>query len=152
VPRRIFLPDEHEQLHAAEQKTGRSLSVDAGIAQWAFDRGEAAGIGTDTLAASPMLYLPLKAPARHRGVLVIEPDNARMLLIPEQRRQLDTFATLIAIALERVHFVTVARDTLLRWNRNGCAAPCCRPYRMICAHPDRAHRFGGIAASRNTAQ
>jgi two-component system sensor histidine kinase KdpD len=109
----ILLPDEHEQLHAAEQKTGGAPSVDASIAQWAFDRGEAAGIGTNTLAASPMLYLPLKAPVRNRGVLVIEPDNARLLLIPEQRRQLDTFATLIAIALERVHFVTVARDTLL---------------------------------------
>ena len=108
----IFIPDEREQLHAAEP-TGATLSVDASIAQWAFDRGEAAGMGTNTLAGSPMLYLPLKAPVRNRGVLVIEPDNARLLLIPEQRRQLDTFATLIAIAMERVHFVTVARDTLL---------------------------------------
>jgi two-component system sensor histidine kinase KdpD len=109
----ILLPDQHEQVHAVGQKTGRAPSVDTSIAQWAFDRDEAAGIGTNTLAASPMLYLPLKAPVRNRGVLVIEPDNARLLLIPEQRRQLDTFATLIAIALERVHFVTVARDTLL---------------------------------------
>jgi two-component system sensor histidine kinase KdpD len=109
----ILLPDQHEQVHAVGQKTGRAPSVDTSIAQWAFDRDEAAGIGTNTLAASPMLYLSLKAPVRNRGVLVIEPDNARLLLIPEQRRQLDTFATLIAIALERVHFVTVARDTLL---------------------------------------
>ena len=30
------------------------------------------------------------------------------------RDRLDTFAALIAIALERVHFVTVARDTLVK--------------------------------------
>lgn len=43
----------------------------------------------------------------------MEPSNPRFLMIPEQRRQLETFATLIAIALERVHFVTVARNTLV---------------------------------------
>jgi two-component system sensor histidine kinase KdpD len=109
----VLLPDEHERLRAAEQETGLTPSVDASIAQWAFDHGEAAGVGTNTLAASPMLYLPLKASVRNRGVIIIEPDNARLLMIPEQRRQLETFVTLIAIALERVHFVTVARDTLL---------------------------------------
>ena len=34
-------------------------------------------------------------------------------MIPEQRRLLETCAALIAIALERVHFVTVAQETLL---------------------------------------
>ena len=38
--------------------------IDAGIAQWAFDHAEPAGYSTDTLPASPVLYLPLKAPMR----------------------------------------------------------------------------------------
>jgi two-component system, OmpR family, sensor histidine kinase KdpD len=110
----VLLPDEHERLHVAEYETPNQPASDLNIAQWSFDRSEPAGIATDTLPASPMLYLPLKAPVRNRGVMVVEPANARFLMIPEQRRQLETFATLTAIALERVHFVTVARDTLLK--------------------------------------
>lgn len=89
-------------------------AVDMGIAQWAFDHGEAAGLGTDTLAGSPVLYLPLKAPMRLRGVLALEPSNADRLMAPEQRRLLDTFASLIAIALERVHYVDVAQSTTVQ--------------------------------------
>ena len=50
---------------------------------------------------------------RTRGVLVIKPDDPRVLLVPEQRRHLDTFAALTAIALERVHYVEVAQQALL---------------------------------------
>jgi two-component system sensor histidine kinase KdpD len=35
-------------------------------------------------------------------------------MIPEQRRLLDTFAALVAIGLERIHFVSVAQDTLIK--------------------------------------
>jgi two-component system sensor histidine kinase KdpD len=90
------------------------LSVlDDGIAQWAFDHAESAGLGTDTLPASPIFYLPLVAPMRTRGVLAIEPEHRRWLLVPEQRQQLDTFAALAAIALERVHYIEVAQDALV---------------------------------------
>jgi len=37
-----------------------------------------------------------------------------LLRIPEQRQLLDTFAALIAIALERVHYVEVAQDAVVR--------------------------------------
>ncbi len=42
------------------------------------------------------------------------PPSPRDLLVPEQKRQLDTFAALAAIALERVHYVEVAQKALLR--------------------------------------
>ncbi|MDL2355506.1 MAG: two-component system sensor histidine kinase KdpD [Pseudomonadota bacterium] len=87
--------------------------LDEGIAQWAFDHAESAGLGTDTLPGSPIFYLPLVAPMRTRGVLAIEPEHRRWLLVPEQRQQLDTFATLAAIALERVHYIEVAQDALV---------------------------------------
>jgi two-component system sensor histidine kinase KdpD len=51
---------------------------------------------------------------RTRGVLAIRPDSRRLLLVPEQRRQLDTFAALVAIALERVHYVEVAQGALIK--------------------------------------
>lgn len=87
--------------------------LDPGVAQWAYDHAQSAGFGTDTLPASPFFYLPLVAPMRTRGVLAIEPEQQRWIMIPEQRAQLDTFAALAAIALERVHYIEVAQSALV---------------------------------------
>jgi len=57
--------------------------------------------------------MPLVAPMRTRGVLAIEPEQRRWILIPEQRQHLDTFAALAAIALERVHYIEVAQEALV---------------------------------------
>jgi len=51
---------------------------------------------------------------RTRGVLAVKAANRRVLLVPEQRRHLDTFAALTAVALERVHYVDVAQQALIR--------------------------------------
>jgi two-component system, OmpR family, sensor histidine kinase KdpD len=102
----VLLPDEAGRL---QMPAPAPQDVDLGAAQWSFDRGVAAGLFTDTLAGSRCLYLPLRAPMRVRGVLVLQPRVRRMLQIPELRQQLDTFATLIGISLERVHYVDVAR-------------------------------------------
>jgi len=88
--------------------------IDPGVAQWAFDHDEAAGHGTNTLPATAILYLPLKAPMRMRGVLAIEPRNPARLAGPEQRRLLDTCASLLAISLERIHYVDVAQSTTVQ--------------------------------------
>ena len=111
----ILLPDEHDHLHepSAGEAAGSPV-VDPAIAQWVYDNGKPAGFGTDTLPGSRIHYAPLPAPMRTRGVLAVEPELARLLLIPEQRRLLETFAALIAIALERVHYVQVAQGALVR--------------------------------------
>ncbi len=88
--------------------------IDLAIAQWAADRNSTAGLSTDTLPSAPVLYVPLKAPMRTRGVLAISPKRSAWILSPEQQRFLETSATLIAIALERVHFITVAQNALLQ--------------------------------------
>lgn len=104
----LLLPDSDERVRAA----GSTLPVDAGVAQWVYQRGEPAGRGTRTLPASDALYLPLKAPMRTRGVLALAAD-APVLAQPEQRRLLDTFAAQIALAIERVHYVEVAQDAIV---------------------------------------
>ena len=113
----LLLPDDDGRLLPPPTVPGGAkaqLSVlDTGIAQWSFDRAEVAGLGTDTLPASRIFYLPLVAPMRTRGVLAIEPEQRRWILIPEQRQQLDTFAALAAIALERVHYIEVAQNALV---------------------------------------
>jgi two-component system sensor histidine kinase KdpD len=109
----LMLPDQTGKLTLSPgDKT--PLTVDIGIAQWAFDKGQHAGFGTDTLPGSEVLYIPLRAPFQARGVLAVRANNRRLLQIPEQRQLLDTFAALIAIALERVHYVALAQDALVR--------------------------------------
>jgi two-component system sensor histidine kinase KdpD len=115
----LILPDDAGRLQppgpqADDNARTPNMSVlDMGIAQWAFDRATPAGIGTDTLPASSFFYLPLVAPMRTRGLLAIEPEGRRWIMIPEQRQQLDTFAALAAIALERVHYIEVAQNALV---------------------------------------
>jgi len=108
----VLVADPEDRIRAPAPREG-APAIDIGAAQWAYDKSQPAGTGTDTLAGNESLYLPLRAPMRTRGVLVIRPDNARLLLVPEQRRHLDTFAALTAIALERVHYVEVAQQALL---------------------------------------
>ncbi len=115
----LLLPDASGRLivtapGADAGSKGSGLAVEIGTAQWAFDRGQPAGFGTDTLPGSEVLYIPLRAPTKARGVLAVKARNRRLLRIPEQRQLLDTFAALIAIALERVHYVGVAQDALLK--------------------------------------
>jgi two-component system sensor histidine kinase KdpD len=83
------------------------------IATWAYAHKARAGLGTDTLPRSDFLYLPLIAPIRVRGVVAVKPRLRRYLLVPEQLQQLSTVVALIAIALERVHYVDVAQHALV---------------------------------------
>jgi two-component system sensor histidine kinase KdpD len=92
---------------------GGDAAVDDAVAHWAFHRGQPAGFGTDTLAASACLVLPLKAPMRLRGVLAVQPAD-RATLGVDQRRLLDTCASLLAISLERIHYIDVAQKSTVQ--------------------------------------
>jgi two-component system sensor histidine kinase KdpD len=88
--------------------------VDTSIAQWSYDHLQPAGRSTPTLPGAAALYLPLKAPMSTRGVLVVQIDEAARPSEPDDRRLLDACCSLIALALERTHFVEIAQDTLVR--------------------------------------
>lgn len=114
----FLLPDSADQVRqkieepdAVVTLTGADLDCDVG--QWVYDQQKPAGRGTDTLPATAALYLPLKAPMRTRGVLAVASRDPRELEVPEQLRMLDAFAAQIALALERVHYVEIARDALV---------------------------------------
>jgi two-component system sensor histidine kinase KdpD len=83
-------------------------SADLAAAQWVLDRGQRAGLGTDTLPGTRGLYLPLTAGNETRGVLAVLPGNPRRVLLPEQRHLLETFAGQIALALERAQLAEMA--------------------------------------------
>ena len=84
--------------------------IDMAVARRVFEDDSTAG----TIVTGVLRYVPLKAPMRTRGVLVVAPLDATTFEDPDQRRQLETVAVLIAIALERVHFVTVAREVTVQ--------------------------------------
>ncbi|MDQ0470115.1 sensor histidine kinase [Labrys wisconsinensis] len=106
----LLIPNEKDGL-VASQATGQ---VDLSVAQWAFDHAQEAGLGTQTLSAADALYLPLKASMATRGVLAILPAGERLSNDPDDRRLLDACCSTIGLALERIHFVDVAQDTLVR--------------------------------------
>jgi two-component system sensor histidine kinase KdpD len=99
----VFVPDSNGclQLPLSVPEPGSLLEADLSIAQWVFEHSAPAGLGTDTLLASPAQYLPLKGSRSTLGVLAIEPTQKRRLLLPEQRHLIETFAGQIALALER---------------------------------------------------
>ncbi|RQH08558.1 DUF4118 domain-containing protein [Paraburkholderia dinghuensis] len=105
VQQKIEEPDPQTMLDAP--------SVDLDVGQWVYDQQKPAGHGTDTLPAAVARYQPLKAPMRTRGVLAVVTRDARELQVPEQQRMFDAFASQIALALERVHYVDIARDALV---------------------------------------
>ncbi|BAO85954.1 MULTISPECIES: sensor histidine kinase [Caballeronia] len=114
----ILLPDAADKVRQKVGEPNPDVTLDAAcldldIAQWVYDQQKPAGRGTDTLPASQALYLPLKAPMRTRGVLALSTGREAELAVPEQRRMIETFASQIALALERVHYVEIAQDALV---------------------------------------
>jgi len=97
----LLLPNEQGELVATGAATPGS-EPDRAIAKWSYSKAHPAGAGTDTLPAVPYQILPLKSGAHCRGLLVVEPQNLRQLMIPEQQRLVETFTVLIANALERM--------------------------------------------------
>jgi len=117
----MLLPDSSDKVRQKLDPSDTSAAallldastLDLDVGQWVYDQQKPAGRGTDTLPATAALYLPLKAPMRTRGVLAVATRNAGELDVPEQKRMLDAFAAQIALALERVHYVEIARDALV---------------------------------------
>ena len=107
LPSLLLVPDAQGSL---QPLAGDQAALDAGLAQWAFDHAAPAGAGTDTLPGAGSLVLPLTATMGVRGVLAVACGAAPA---PEARRLLDTCASLLALSLERIHYVEVAQRTTL---------------------------------------
>src|SRR5262249_57496290 len=87
--------------------------ADLSVAQWVFDHDEPAGLGTDTLPAAHAHYLRLAGSEGPIGVLAVLPASARRLFVPEQQRLLETFASQVALALERSQLGAAAKQSEL---------------------------------------
>lgn len=98
-----LLPDTSGRLilQAGEEVTFTFEQRDAGVAQWAFDHGQAAGLTTDTLPGAGALYVPLVGSRGLVGVLAVRPKEPERFMDSEQMHLLEAFAGQIALALER---------------------------------------------------
>ena len=108
----VLLPDARGSV---EPVNGTATSetfgeADRSIAQWVHDHGRPAGLGTDALPGSAAVYLPLEGTGGTLGVLAVLPTNRRRVLLPEQRHLLETFASQIALALERAQLAAAAES------------------------------------------
>ena len=111
----LLLPDAHGKLWPADTNDDARASISPVAlhsAQAVFDSQPLSNPDSVKISARA-LFLPLRAPTQIRGVLVVMTDDARRLLLPEQQRLLQTCATQIALALERLHFVELAKDALV---------------------------------------
>jgi two-component system sensor histidine kinase KdpD len=121
----LFLPDSSGRLHT-EEELAQSSDVrlrdirfqpderERGVAAWTFDHGEPAGLGTQTLASSKALHVPLNASAGTVGVLALLPVDAQMFQQPDQMHALEAFANQTALALERASLADQAEQARIR--------------------------------------
>src|SRR5690349_3094718 len=75
----LMVADDEGRLQRPLPVPTPASDVDIGIAQRVFDHAEPAGIGADAFPEAPLLYLPLKAAMRTRGVLAVEPRHPARL-------------------------------------------------------------------------
>ncbi|TAN40338.1 MAG: sensor histidine kinase KdpD [Nitrospirae bacterium] len=84
------------------------------VAQWTFDHRQRAGLGTDTLAGSRALYVPLVAASKTVGVIGVLPNPPESFFDQEQIHALESFANQAAMAIERAFLSEEAQQALLR--------------------------------------
>jgi two-component system, OmpR family, sensor histidine kinase KdpD len=111
----ILLPDAGGRITQSGNPGDSTLQLqaDPSIAQWVFDHGRPAGLGADALPGAPAVYLPLNGSRSVLGVLSVQPDSRRRVLLPEQRHLLETFAGQVALAIERAQLVDAADQARL---------------------------------------
>lgn len=109
----IFLPDAGELKPYLASQGLQVAETELAVATWAFEHGQQAGRGTDTLPDASMHYQPLKTTRGVIGVLGIKPVGSSLYLSPDQRRILDAFANQVALAIEGAQLVEQSRQTEL---------------------------------------
>lgn len=100
----VALPDKsgHLQIIWGELQQ-RDIIKEAGLMQWCFDNSRIAGFGTDTMPSAQTLYVPLFTVEAKLGVIGVTPQAGDKKLPAEQISLVETFASLLASAVERAN-------------------------------------------------
>lgn len=96
-----LLPRNNTLTVRAKYKSEQILNEkELGVAQWVFDLGQIAGLGTNTLPLSDAIYVPLLASQRTIGVLRLRPFQPKHLFTPEQMHLLEACVNQLAVAID----------------------------------------------------
>jgi two-component system sensor histidine kinase KdpD len=96
-----LMPDNGRLVIRARCRTNQILNEkEQGVAQWVYDLGQTAGLGTDSLSFTDALYLPLLGSQGVIGVSRLKPLDDTWLDSPEQLHLLEICVNQIALALE----------------------------------------------------
>ena len=112
----LFLRDANDSvaLRFGETTTIAKIPANAIVAHWVADHAQIAGAGTDTLPNATALFVPLIGSQRTVGALGVKPTDASLFHDPEQKRLLETCASLIALSIERDQSVLEAHEAQLQ--------------------------------------
>ncbi|MBL8872702.1 MAG: sensor histidine kinase KdpD [Planctomycetaceae bacterium] len=101
----IYLPNQNRQVRPVfgHVASFAASAKEFATAQWVLDNNEPAGAGTNTLPSTEALYLPLSTPDNVAGVMAVQPSNPKQPLSFDARQLLETYATQIAFAIERIN-------------------------------------------------
>jgi two-component system, OmpR family, sensor histidine kinase KdpD len=102
-----------ELRHGQDTSVARH-EVNAVVARWVADHDLPAGDRTDTLPNATALFVPLIGSQRTIGAVGVRPNDPDRFVDPDQRRLLETCASLIALSLERDQSVLEASEAHVR--------------------------------------
>ncbi len=110
----LFLLNMDNQLYPYGLQSPTDLEPQAlEIAEWTFNHQQPAGADSHTHPEATISYLPLRTAHARVGVLGIRTAQPEVHLNAERRQLLDTFASLVALALERVKLAEAAQQAQL---------------------------------------
>ena len=107
----VLLPErEHLRVRAAHPADAVFGGAERATARWSFEHGELAGRGTETLAGSRWLHVPLATVRGTVGVLALHGERPDGFLPLEQRQLLGALADQAAVAIERTRIDAVLAE------------------------------------------
>ena len=77
--------------------------MEKAVATWVYKNGRHAGKGTNTLSSAKWYYVPLKVRDNVLGVVCLMKLEVDKTFSPEQKRLLESFASMVALALSKTN-------------------------------------------------
>ena len=106
--------DQLPRLAFGEDTTIAKQAVSLPAAIWTIAHNQLAGAGTDTLPNASALFLPLSASQATVGAMGVRAAQMERLRQPDLRRLLESFASQLALALERDEMAIDAAESRIQ--------------------------------------
>ncbi|MES2683835.1 MAG: sensor histidine kinase KdpD [Pseudomonadota bacterium] len=100
----VLMPDAAGRLAMRGSAPAAALlsEADLAAAQWAFEKAQAAGRGSETLPGAKRLFLPVRTANGVVAVMGVSREEAEFQISAAQRRLLESIGDLAAVGVERV--------------------------------------------------